>query len=107
TIIYLIAIFGIVIAAVVITNQTRTESQEFSSQNPPHTNSPTETQATVSDEEKQQIERWITDNGLNFYGDPENTIYTGGTPLFDEATGKTLDRFEYIINRHPDTPWRR
>ena len=40
--------------------------------------------------------------GLNTFGDPEGTVYAGGTPLFDEKTGKSTDRAEYIKARHPD-----
>lgn len=55
--------------------------------------------------EKQRIEAWIVENGLNQYGDPEDTVYTGGTPLFNEMTGKTLDKYEYILKNNPDRPW--
>lgn len=40
--------------------------------------------------------------GLNRYGDPVETAYPGGTPLFDEKTGKRTDRAGYIFARHPD-----
>jgi hypothetical protein len=40
--------------------------------------------------------------GLNQFGDPPGTMYTGGTPLFDEKTGKSTDRAAYIFARHPD-----
>jgi hypothetical protein len=55
--------------------------------------------------EKAKIEKWIVDNKLNEYGDSADTLYTGGTPLFDEQTGETMDRFEYIRINHPDEPW--
>jgi hypothetical protein len=55
--------------------------------------------------ERAKIEKWIVDNKLNEYGDPAGTIYAGGTPLFDEATGKTISRWEYIKKKHPDAPW--
>ena len=51
---------------------------------------------------RQRIEDWIARNNLNDYGDPKDTMYTGGTPLFDEATGIMKDRFEYILERHPE-----
>ncbi|MEW6188626.1 MAG: hypothetical protein AB1466_00715 [Actinomycetota bacterium] len=35
----------------------------------------------------------IQRNNLNGYGDPKD----GGTPLFDEITGKRIDRYEYIL----------
>ena len=55
--------------------------------------------------ERTKIEKWITDNKLNEYGEDPYTLYAGGTPLFDEATGKTIDRYKYIIKHHPDKPW--
>ena len=59
----------------------------------------------ISLQEKQQIDAWIGVNDLNQYGDPKDTAYTGGTPLFNEATGETTDRYEYILQRHADRPW--
>jgi hypothetical protein len=32
-------------------------------------------------------------------------VYAGATPLFNEATGKTMTKYEYIISQHPDRPW--
>jgi len=46
-----------------------------------------------------QIDNWLLAQNLNEYGDPDGTMYTGGTPAFDEATGETLDRFELIFGR--------
>ncbi|KAG7401667.1 hypothetical protein PHYBOEH_011621 [Phytophthora boehmeriae] len=60
----------------------------------------------LSGDEKQEIEAWIDANGLNKYGDEATRMYLGGTPLFDESTGITIDRFEYILSRHPDRPWK-
>ena len=57
--------------------------------------------------EQQLIESWIKKNNLNEYGDPNDTVYIGGTPLFDEATGKKIDKYEYILRSHPDHPWRK
>lgn len=56
-------------------------------------------------EEKAQIDKWIAANDLNEFGDPKHTMYTGGTPLFDESTGMSIDRYDYIVNKHPDRPW--
>lgn len=30
------------------------------------------------------------------------TDYTGGTPLFDEATGTRIDKYDYILRNHPN-----
>lgn len=59
----------------------------------------------ISVEEKLQIEDWIQENDLNQYGDAKDTAYIGGTPLFDEATGKSIDKYEYILRNYPDRPW--
>ncbi len=52
-------------------------------------------------EERAMIEFWIKEENLNTYGDPKDTVYTGGTPLFDEATGTRTDRFDYILKKRP------
>lgn len=49
-----------------------------------------------------QIDNWLLAQNLNEYGDPDGTMYTGGTPAFDEATGETLDRFELIFGKFPE-----
>ena len=59
----------------------------------------------ISLKEKQQIEVWITENNLNPYGDPKDTFYIGGTPLFNERTGQSIDKYQYILERHLDKPW--
>jgi hypothetical protein len=58
--------------------------------------------ASIDDATKQRIERWIKEKGRNPYGDPQGTVYAGGTPLFDERTGRTRDRYEYILEKHPE-----
>jgi len=59
----------------------------------------------ISLEEKQLIEAWIIENDLNQYGDPKDTAYIGGTPLFDEKTGESIDKYEYVLRNHPNKPW--
>ena len=56
----------------------------------------------MDDKTKQRIDRWIKDNNRNNYGDSKDTMYAGGTPLFDERTGKTKDRYDYILEKHPE-----
>ncbi|HIE52220.1 MAG TPA: hypothetical protein EYP85_10715 [Armatimonadetes bacterium] len=51
---------------------------------------------------KRKIDRWIEERGLNEFGDSPDTVYIGGTPLFDERTGQRKDRYEYILERHPE-----
>jgi hypothetical protein len=49
-----------------------------------------------------EIDNWLLSQDLNEYGDPEDTVYSGGTPTFDEATGEATNRFELILNKFPD-----
>ncbi len=63
---------------------------------------PPVTADNLTQELKEKIDQWLKDNSLNRYGDAMDTMYTGGTPLFNEATGESLDRFDYILDKHPD-----
>lgn len=56
----------------------------------------------IDDETKRRIDQWIRENGLNEFGDQPGTVYAGGTPLFNEMTGRRTDRYEYILKRHPE-----
>jgi len=40
--------------------------------------------------------------GLNAYGDRADTLYPGGTPLFDELTGKATPWLDYMRDHHPE-----
>lgn len=55
----------------------------------------------LSDAQKQAIQDWLKNNQLNDYGDAADTVYTGGTPLFNEATGATQNRFEHLLEKFP------
>ena len=48
------------------------------------------------------LDRELARRGLNPFGDPPDTMYAGGTPLFDEKTGRALDRTAYVYTRHPE-----
>ena len=48
------------------------------------------------------IDLWLTQRDLNQFGDPVGTMYAGGTPLFDEKTGRTTDRVQYLVRKHPE-----
>ncbi len=48
------------------------------------------------------VDAQLSAKGLNTYGDPPATVYAGGTPLFDEKTGKSTDRMEFVLARHAD-----
>ncbi len=56
-------------------------------------------------DEKQKIDKWLEENNFNKYGDSKDTVYIGGTPLFDEKTGMMKDRYEYLLEKFPDRPW--
>jgi hypothetical protein len=60
---------------------------------------------SISSAEKRKIDVWIIKNNLNEFGDPKGTVYAGGTPLFSEATGKKIDKYQYILDKHPNKPW--
>jgi hypothetical protein len=55
----------------------------------------------IDDDTKQRIDRWVRENNRNEYGDAPGTVYTGGTPLFNEMTGRQMDRYEYILKKNP------
>jgi hypothetical protein len=61
--------------------------------------------AVITADEKSKIDAWIKTNDLNEYGDPKDTMYTGGTPLFDETTGESTDRYDYVIKKYLQRPW--
>ena len=48
------------------------------------------------------LDAQLAAHGLNSFGDPPATVYAGGTPLFDEKTGKTADRAQRVFAKHPD-----
>ncbi|MBC8144309.1 MAG: hypothetical protein H7X80_01920 [bacterium] len=61
----------------------------------------------VTAADQQRIDAWLTAyaDSLNDYGDPEGTMYAGGTPLFNETSGKPVSKYEYIVANHPERPW--
>ncbi|OJH38950.1 hypothetical protein [Cystobacter ferrugineus] len=48
------------------------------------------------------VDRWLQEHQLDRYGHPQGTMFAGGSPLFNEATGETKDRLEYVFARQPD-----
>ena len=56
----------------------------------------------VDDTTKKRIDDWIKKEGRNEYGDPRDTVYAGGNPLFDERSAKLKDRYDYILDKHPE-----
>jgi|SRR6267378_360882 hypothetical protein len=57
---------------------------------------------TARAREEKCVDRWLAQRKLDPYGSPEGTMYAGGTPLFNEATGRQIDRLEYIYRKHPE-----
>lgn len=47
------------------------------------------------------LDRWLAEKGLDPYGNEKGTAYAGGTPLFDERTGETTPRADYVFAKHP------
>ncbi|MBJ6762368.1 hypothetical protein JGU66_16480 [Myxococcaceae bacterium JPH2] len=48
------------------------------------------------------VDRWLTAHDLDRFGSPSGTMYTGGTPLFDERTGESRDRLTFVFERQPE-----
>jgi hypothetical protein len=48
------------------------------------------------------IDTWLRENKLDPYGNPEGTMYAGGTPLFDERTGERKERVSYVLEHHAE-----
>jgi hypothetical protein len=55
----------------------------------------------INDDVKKRIDEWIRKNGRNQYGDPADTVYAGGNPLFDERSARQKDRYDYILEKNP------
>lgn len=64
---------------------------------PPKSPSPVWTEA-----QKGCIEQSLEAHALDGFGSPRGSMYPGGTPLFDEASGHRLSREEYLAQKHPD-----
>lgn len=62
---------------------------------------PIATATALTQGEMSYIDSWLQSHKLNPYGDPEGTMYLGGNPLYDETTGETMDRYEYVVAKHP------
>ncbi len=60
--------------------------------------------ATTADPSKVEacVDAYLAEKGLNEYGDPKDTMYAGGNPLFDESTGRKMDRIDYVLLKHPE-----
>ncbi|RKG76938.1 hypothetical protein [Corallococcus terminator] len=47
------------------------------------------------------VDGWLKSHKLDRYGSKEGTMYAGGTPLFDERTGESRDRLEFVFKQQP------
>ena len=56
----------------------------------------------LTQEQKDKIDQWLDDKGLNKYGDTRGVYYPNGTPLVNQETGEEMERYEYILQRYPD-----
>lgn len=54
-----------------------------------------------SAQEEACLDRWLKDHNLDPYGNAAGTMYAGGTPLFNEQTGATTKRTDYVYARQP------
>lgn len=98
-----VVVFILVVAAGIVYFSQKPQLQN---QQPSSTPTLTSSESTkINDQEKARIDLWIEESSLNQYGDPKDTAYTGGTPLFNEVTGESIDRYEYILKSNPDRPW--
>ncbi|RKH10021.1 hypothetical protein D7V97_14925 [Corallococcus sp. CA053C] len=48
------------------------------------------------------VDSWLKSHHLDRYGSKAGTMYAGGTPLFDERTGETTDRMQFVFKQQPD-----
>ncbi|MCH2570148.1 MAG: extracellular solute-binding protein [Planctomycetes bacterium] len=56
----------------------------------------------LASSDQQRIDTWIKNENRNSYGDDADRIYEGGSPLFDEKSGDTRNRYDYILEKHPE-----
>lgn len=69
---------------------------------PAETPSPGGTRLSASREaEEACVDKWLAERRLDRYGNPEGTMYAGGTPLFNERTGEQVDRLAYVYKLQP------
>lgn len=59
----------------------------------------------MSEDESQRARQWLAEQNLNEFGDPLDTQYENGTPLFSEASGQYMPWADYILSRYPRRPW--
>jgi len=60
-----------------------------------------------TEDELRVMDIWLESQKLNSYGDPQDTMYAGGSPLFDESTGVMASRCDYLMGKFAAEPWNR
>ena len=83
-------VLGLIILVLILGFGILDQTQKESIKEP--TEQTKEEGSEISLEEKQLIGAWIIENDLNRYGDIKDMAYIGGTPLFNERTGQSIDR---------------
>ena len=58
--------------------------------------------AGLTSDGKEQIDAWLAESNLNQYGDQADAVYAGGTPLFNESTGETINRYAHLLKKFPE-----
>ena len=58
--------------------------------------------ASLSAVGKNKIDEWLAEKKLNQYGDDPDTMYAGGTPLYNEGTGEFMERYAYLLEKFPN-----
>ena len=53
----------------------------------------------ITEAHRAYIDTWLSRHGLNPWGDPPDTMYPGGSPLTNEASGHVQDRHVYLVMR--------
>jgi hypothetical protein len=48
------------------------------------------------------VDKWLKGHELDQYGNPQGTMYAGGTPTFDETTGRSVDRWTLVAKNRPE-----
>lgn len=69
---------------------------------PPTPPAPVPDSVPAMSAEEKCVNEWLATRQLDEYGSPAGTMYAGGSPLFDEATGERRDRLAYVYHVQPD-----
>ena len=101
----IVIVLGLIILFLILSFVILDQAQKEDIQEP--TEQAKEEGSEISLKEKQLIDAWIIENDLNQYGDVKDTMYIGGTPLFNETTSQSIDRYKYILQGHSDKPWKK